>query len=148
MELSLTPKGYYPDLFELGPEEIVVTSKAKPSFQTRSPYKNLSATYLLEGPKPMKKAELVSKIVLSSILPALFLYYSFEGGWGLALLALITATPIWFVLRGALRKPVTTLTFVEASDGDFAFYIPYYPEEEPAVQDFVREIQQRIGMHN
>ncbi len=39
---------------------------------------------------------------------------------------------------------MSRITFIERADGDFAFYIPYFAEEEAVVLEFVREIQLRI----
>lgn len=144
MKLSLTPKGYHPDLFELEPAEIRIRSKAKPQIEARSPYASLSATYQMRGSQPLKKADFVGKLVAFSILPVMFLYYSIEVGWLLAVIALVLATPLFFVIRSAFRKPITQITFIERGDGDFAFYIPYFTEEEAEVLRFVREIQRRI----
>ncbi len=145
MKLCLSPKGGQPDLFELGPSEIRVRSQLKPEFEVRSPYKALSATYRVHADRTAKKRDLIAKLVAFSILPAVFLFYSVDVGWPLVGLALVFATPLFFVIRGALRKPVTRITFIEHADGDFAFYIPYYAEEKDVALSFAREIQKRIA---
>ena len=144
MNLSLEPKGHHPDLFELGPAEIRVRCRARPRFEARSPYKSLSATYQVSSSQPVKKVDFVGKLIAFSILPAVFLYYSIEVGWMLAVFAFVLATPLFFVIRSACRKATTRITFIEHADGDFAFYIPYYADEEAQVLEFVREIQRRI----
>ena len=144
MKLTLTPKGHHPNLFELGPTEICIRSEAKPQVEARSPYKSLSATYRVRASQPIRKVDFVGKLVAFSILPVLFLYYSIDAGWLLAVLAIALATPLFFVIRSAVRKQVTRIIFNEHADGDFAFYIPYYAAEETAVLEFVREIQRRI----
>jgi hypothetical protein len=144
MNLSLEPKGHHPDLFELGPTEIRVQCRARPRFEVRSPYKSLSATYRVSSSQPIRKVDLVGKLIAFSILPALFLYYSIEVGWLLAVFAILLSTPLLFVIRSACRKATKDITFIEHADGDFAFYIPYYADEEARVLEFVREIQRRI----
>lgn len=148
MNLSLIAKSGHPDLYELGPTEIRISSKRNSRFEIRSPYSSLSATYSIRGPKRLKKGDFAGKIIAFSILPILFIYYSFEVGWILAVFAIPLATPLFFVVRGAMRKPISILTFIERSDGDFAFHIPYYAEEEVAVMEFTKAIQARIQNEN
>jgi hypothetical protein len=144
MKLDLTPKCTGPDLFELEAEGIRVTSKTRRGFETRSPYGSLSSTYSLRRAPKTNKLEAFAKLAVLSAIPALFLYYSTAVGWPLAILALISAIPLLLMIRRVSRRPFASITFTERADGDFAFYIPFYPEEEPAVLDFVREIQKKI----
>ena len=144
MKLSLTPKGAHPDLFELGESDIRVTRKRRPQFETRSRIKDLSATYSVRGPKRINRSDFIGKLIAFSILPALFLYHCLDTGWMLAVLAAISATPLVLVILSALRRPITRLTFIERGDGNFAFFIPYYVDEEKAVLAFAQEIQRRI----
>jgi hypothetical protein len=144
MKLCLSPKGGQPDLFELGPSEIRVRSQVKPRFESRSSYRSLSATYHVRAERRVRKADLIVKLVAFSILPAVFIYFSLDLGWLLVVLAVMLAAPLFFIIRSAMRKPLSRITFIEHADGDFAFYIPYYADEEAVALNLAREIQKRI----
>lgn len=77
------------------------------------------------------------------LLPALFIYYGREVGWGLYVLAVFAATPAAFMLKGLLRPARKQINFLGTKTG-IGFSIRYDADEEAAVLAFAEALRQRL----
>lgn len=144
MKLVLSPKGYRSNQFELGPEEIVISGTKGKKVEQRFPYWALSPSYSKHEDQKEKAPVFWGKIATLAAIPLLLGYYALEVGWGLWLVAL----PVIAIMAAMIfyyRKPrLSWLIYYEDLDCQFAFNIPYLPEEESKVLDFARAIERRL----
>ena len=89
------------------------------------------------------KAETYGKLGMMLVLPALFIYYGREVGWGLYVLAVFAVTPSAFMLKGLLRPARRRMNFLGTKMGT-GFSIAYDADEEAAVLAFAEALRQRL----